>query len=326
MENRKATRVFEIRASQGEEFVLAGRALSYNEISSNELVQGVREKIMPGCFRASLASGKPVFALLNHDMKALPLGRTDNGTLQISDGDQALNFRVQLDRNNSQHRDVYAAVQRKDVSECSFQFICLDEDFQSGSYQGESCQVRCVRQAELIDVSVVTQPFYGDGATAVSARAAAATGTAKLTDDERRVRVATIGRLVDADRRAMQEAEVSDMSDWASMRLKNCLAAMPVPHRYVAHSVKHSAVFAIPENVFDGDTDMSDEDALRSGHWYQYGVDAGGNVTVRYDAEQLPEGPDNPVDRTNTTSLLAELRDRAVWKRRMRVTAGIFTR
>lgn len=194
-DQRKATRIFEIRAAQGEEFVLAGRALSYNEISSNEIIPGVREKIMPGAFKRSIASGNPVFALLNHDMKALPLGRTDNSTLSIKDSDEGLDFRVQLDKNNTGHRDVYAAVQRKDIRECSFQFCCEDETFEDARYGGRPTVVRCVRQAELIDISVVLAAFYGKGATSVSARAADV-----AVDEHNRARCAAIGEEIRQER------------------------------------------------------------------------------------------------------------------------------
>jgi len=326
MENRKATRVFEIRAAQGEAFVLAGRALSYNEISSNELCPGVREQIMPGCFRASLASGKPVFAFVNHNETSLPLGRSDKGTLVISDSNASLDFRVQLDPNNSYHRDVFAAVRRQDICEMSFGFICLDEDFVSGTYNGESCQVRCVRQAELLEVSVVNQPFYGDGATAVSARAAAA-GKATVTDEQRKQKAAAIGKLVAADRRAMDQAEVSSMEDWASARLSAHFASKGTGWRVVHFNSTH--VFAMPADAFDNDTDC---EAMAKCSRFVYGIDKDGNVALSdqqrfadyYPDEENPDGPDENSARFQ--AVVAELRDRAVWKRRMRATAGIFTR
>ena len=167
-------RNLQIRASQGDEFVLIGRALTYNQVSSNELVPGLRERMTPGCFNESIASGRDVKALLNHDSTALPLGRTANGTLTLTDSESGLDIRVQLDRNNSLHRDVYASVKRGDISEMSFAFVCEDEDVSSEPYQGRACQVRNVRKAQLHDVSVVTSPFYGNSATAVAARSATA--------------------------------------------------------------------------------------------------------------------------------------------------------
>lgn len=207
MEKRQATRLFEIRAAQGEEFVLAGRALSYNEISSNELARGLREKIMPGCFRAFLASGQPTFCTLNHSNQAgvLPLGRTDNGTLTIADTPTALNMRCQLDRNNSQHRDVYASVKRGDIREMSFCFVPEDEDIVDDFYQGQACMVRRVKQATLEDVSVVSMAFYGKNATAVAARIAGEKG-----DEAKRSRCEAIGKQILADRLAQAAKAVEE--------------------------------------------------------------------------------------------------------------------
>lgn len=167
-------RNLQIRASQGDEFVLVGRALTYNQVSSNELAPGLRERMTPGCFKETIVSGRDVKALLNHDSNSLPLGRTANGTLTLTDSESGLDMRVQLDRNNSLHRDVYASVKRGDISEMSFAFVCEDEDVSSESYQGRACQVRNVRKAQLHDVSVVTSAFYGNNATAVATRNAGA--------------------------------------------------------------------------------------------------------------------------------------------------------
>jgi HK97 family phage prohead protease len=165
-------RSFQIRAAQGEEFVLAGRALSYNEVSSNELSPGVRERIMPGAFRDALASDDlDCKALFNHDANQI-LGRTKNGTLTLRDRADGLYMRVQLDKNNSRHRDIYASVKRQDVSEMSFAFTPDDEDYEDGEYNGVRCKVRNIRKANIFDVSVVTAPFYGKGATQVVARSA----------------------------------------------------------------------------------------------------------------------------------------------------------
>ena len=205
MSNKNVTRNFEIRAADGEEFCLVGRAIAYGEISSSELMQGYRERIMAGAFRASLASGRDVKALFNHDQGVLPLGRLANGTLVLTDSDEGLDMRVQLDRGNRQHRDVYASVKRRDVSEMSFGFIAEDDDLSEDSYQGVRCKVRNVRKAQLLDVSIVCTPFYGQGATAVSARAANegldidAANRAQL-DTYHRTRAAELGKLVAADK------------------------------------------------------------------------------------------------------------------------------
>jgi HK97 family phage prohead protease len=209
----------QIRASQENEYALVGRAVKYNEISSNELATGLRERIMPGCFAASLAAGGDVKALLNHDQTGLPLGRLANGTLRLTDSEAGLDMRIQLDRANSMHKDVFAAVKRQDISEMSFSFSCEDEDVSSDVYQGNRCQVRNVRKASLYDVSIVTSPFYGNDATAVAARnnnnvdetfrrlSARATESIQQADEQRRRRAAQLVRSIEAEKEEEQELE-----------------------------------------------------------------------------------------------------------------------
>lgn len=170
MSNAKIEKRFSVRAAQGEEFVLAGRALTYMEISSNELMPGMRERIMPGAFTKSLASGRDCHCFLNHDGKQIPLGRLQNGSLQLKDNSDFLSFRCQLTRGIQAHEDVYAAVAAGLISECSFAFLPNDEDMSEDEYGGEKCMVRNIKSAQLFNVSVVGEPFYGGDATSVSAR------------------------------------------------------------------------------------------------------------------------------------------------------------
>jgi HK97 family phage prohead protease len=169
MLDKKVVRQFEIRAAKGDDFALVGRALSYNEISSSELAPGYRELLVPGCFRASLEKGDLV-CLLNHDTKALPLGRQANKTLEISDSDEGLDFRCQLDKVNPAHVAVYASVKRGDIKGMSFGFICNDDDFIDAEFEGQPCKVRRVKSADIYECSVCTFPFYSGDATSVAAR------------------------------------------------------------------------------------------------------------------------------------------------------------
>ncbi len=151
MSNAKIEKRFSVRAAQGEEFVLAGRALTYMEISSNELMPGMRERIMPGAFTKSLASGRDCHCFLNHDGKQIPLGRLQNGSLQLKDNSDFLSFRCQLTRGIQAHEDVYAAVAAGLISECSFAFLPNDEDMSEDEYGGEKCMVRNIKSAQLFE-------------------------------------------------------------------------------------------------------------------------------------------------------------------------------
>jgi HK97 family phage prohead protease len=167
IEYRKA----ELRAATNA-FEVAGRAASYNTPSSD--LGGFVEKLAPGCFSRSLAAGEDVKCLVNHDSNQV-LGRLANKTLALTDAPDGLHFVCRLNKDSQAHRDLYASVKRGDLSECSFAFIVDGEDGQSFSAPDRNgLLTRTIKRAKLLDVSVVASPAYGNGATSVDARAAAA--------------------------------------------------------------------------------------------------------------------------------------------------------
>ena len=163
----------ELRASKEKEFVLEGYAASFNTLSRD--LGGFKERLAPGCFSRSLASGTDIKCLFNHDASMI-LGRSDNGTLECEEDERGLRFRCQLNRDSQAHRDLYASIKRGDISECSFAFTMDDEDWQEWDdviENGQRFVRRTIKRANLLDVSAVTYPAYADNnATAVSARSA----------------------------------------------------------------------------------------------------------------------------------------------------------
>lgn len=273
MSDKKEFRNAELRAAQGEEFVLQGRACTYNQISSNELAPGLRERILPGAFSASLAAGQDVIALFNHQERStLPLGRLSTGTLKVSDSPEGLDFRIALDRNNPYHQSVYSSVKRGDLSECSFCMVVEEDNFSDATIAGRAAQIRNVRRALLLDLSVVSSPFYGAGATNVDARAADANNVEarkrwlaeQQADWARRDRAHEIGMQVLHDIKLTSETR--DMSDFASMRDK--LQAEMCGYSYVGHDDDY--VYGVSED------DEEDNSIYRFG----YELDAQGNVTL----------------------------------------------
>lgn len=151
---------------------LCGTAAAYNTLSGD--LGGFREQLAPGCFMRSLANSDDVVALFNHDASKV-LGRTKSGTLKLRDTKQGLTFRCQLDPNQQMHRDLHASVKRGDISECSFAFTVNPDGDQFENVadeRGKTFLRRTVRDCKLHDVSAVTFPAYGNGATNVSARSA----------------------------------------------------------------------------------------------------------------------------------------------------------
>ena len=178
----------EVRAA--EDFCLEGIAAGYG---TTAVIGGAyRETVASGAFTQSLRDNVDVRCLLNHSADMV-LGRSKYGTLKLTDTAKGLAFRCQLDRNNSQHRDVYAQVQRGDLDACSFAFYVPDGG-DTWDYSNKALPLRTLRNVKLVDVSIVTFPAYSDG-TSVDAR------HAKDWDEARRVRCREQGEKIDADNR-----------------------------------------------------------------------------------------------------------------------------
>lgn len=129
-----------------------------------ELWPGAVEQVAPGAFRETL--GGDIRALANHDTR-LVLGRTTTGTLTLREDDKGLFGTIKMNEQDSDAMNLYARVQRGDVSQCSFGFDILDEEFTERS---DGSVLWTIRKVRLYEVSVVTFPAYVE--TAVSARKA----------------------------------------------------------------------------------------------------------------------------------------------------------
>ena len=146
----------EVRESEGDDMTLEGYAAVYN--SETDLGH-FREVIKPGAFDGVLDND--VRALINHDPNLI-LGRTTNGTLELSVDERGLKYRVKLG-DQQYAKDFYESVKRGDISQSSFAFTI---DKQSWNEERTVRSVDKVRQ--LLDVSPVTYPAYA--AATVQAR------------------------------------------------------------------------------------------------------------------------------------------------------------
>ena len=120
------------------------------------------EVIRPGAFKQSLAAGKDILALVDHDHTRL-LGRTKTGTLNLSEDSRGLQFILDIPDTQA-GRDVLALAERGDLGGMSFGFKVN----QGGeSWQGN---LRELSDLDLREISVVSAwPAY-EGTT-VTARA-----------------------------------------------------------------------------------------------------------------------------------------------------------
>lgn len=162
--------VTELRA--GPAFEVAGRAASYNMLSSD--LGGFVERLQAGCFSRSLQSGQDVVCTVNHDSNQI-LGRTKNKTLSLSDSNDGLDFVCKLNPASQAHKDLYASVKRGDLDACSFAFVVDDggDSFDSivdPNFGGRSIARRTIKSAKLLDTSIVAHPAYPGDATSVNAR------------------------------------------------------------------------------------------------------------------------------------------------------------
>ena len=127
---------------------LSGYAATFNDPTA---IGGFTERIAPGAFTRSLASGRDVLALLDHRADVL-LGRTRSGSLKLSEDSKGLRFELQLP-NTAAARDVIALAERGDLGGMSFGFIATDE-----AWDGDTRELRGI---ELHEISVVQSwPAY----------------------------------------------------------------------------------------------------------------------------------------------------------------------
>ncbi len=162
------TQATEVRTADDGKFELVGRAVAYFVPTKiNGPGGGFLEQVAPSAFTTALKAKADVRCTFNHSPNQV-LGRTKSGTCVLTQSDAGLTFRCVLDKTNSLHRDVYSAVKRGDISECSFAFMLQedgsgDEWTTSKDEKGNPVPLRTLKNVQLLDVSAVTYPAYSEG-------------------------------------------------------------------------------------------------------------------------------------------------------------------
>jgi len=141
---------------------LSGYAAVFNDSS---VPLPFSERIAPGAFRKTLSETPDVRLLINHE--GLPLARTKNGTLELSEDEVGLRFDADLP-DTTEARDLWTLIQRGDVDQMSFAFRVIRQKWNADRTE------RTLTEVSLADgdVSVVTYPAYPT--TTVEAREALA--------------------------------------------------------------------------------------------------------------------------------------------------------
>ncbi|MDO5559414.1 MAG: HK97 family phage prohead protease [Oscillospiraceae bacterium] len=113
------------------------------------------ERIAPGAFATSLANND-IRCLFNHDT-GFVLGRMASDTLELREDAHGLWGRVKINPDDSQAMNIYARVQRGDISGCSFGFFPLNEEWADRPDGGT---LWTVKEADTHEVSICTFPAY----------------------------------------------------------------------------------------------------------------------------------------------------------------------
>jgi HK97 family phage prohead protease len=214
----------EARSEDGE-MRLSGYAAVFNEPS---LPLPFREYIAPGAFRKTLQETPDVRLLINHE--GLPLARTKNGTMTLTEDEVGLRFDAVL-ADTSESRDLYKLIDRGDVDQMSFAFRVIRQ-----KWNGDRSE-RTLTEVSLADgdVSVVTYPAYP--ATSVEAREALIKAVQAVKE----------GREVTGESLIVLETVFSDLQEG---------------HEYVMRAVEMMATLLnIEEGGYDED---EEEDSVRA--------------------------------------------------------------
>ena len=132
--------------------VLSGYAAVFDSFSVD--LGGYVETIAPGAFSRSLATGKDIKMLLDHD-SGLILGSTAAGTLRLWEDKTGLAFEVDAGTDRTYAADAVRTVDRGDLRGMSFGFYVKQDDWRDGK-QLE----RTLREVDLFEISAVGFPAY----------------------------------------------------------------------------------------------------------------------------------------------------------------------
>ena len=132
-----------------------GGYVNVTERESELLYSGKRGKwfneiVKQGAFTRSLNSGKEIPLLLEHDYEKTLA--TTNNTLTLKEDQIGLRFDAEI-----RDKDVYEKVKNKQINNCSFGFLPIEQEFESVS---EVREKRFLKDLELFEISLVENPAY----------------------------------------------------------------------------------------------------------------------------------------------------------------------
>jgi uncharacterized protein len=146
--------------------------------SPSEDLGGFTETVDAHAFDRCLAANPDIRALFNHDTGSV-LGRTKNGTLQLSVDSRGLKMTVALP-DTTLGRDVRELVKRQDISGMSFGFMVNEDVWNFSKVDDKDVVTRVLMDCEVFEVSAVAFPAYPG--TSVSARSLWPDGKPELVE------------------------------------------------------------------------------------------------------------------------------------------------
>lgn len=149
-ETRSLSQPVEGRESEGR-MTVAGYAAVFGEAA--DIGGWFDEVLAPGAFTETLRSAD-VRAYFGHDRNRV-LGRSASGTLRLSEDQKGLAVEIDLP-DTSDGRDARALIQRGDITGMSFGFRVTREEWDE---TGDKPR-RTIREVELHEVSIVSEPAY----------------------------------------------------------------------------------------------------------------------------------------------------------------------
>jgi HK97 family phage prohead protease len=148
-------------ASEGGKKRIEGYFATFDGIYT--LWPGATESVDPHAFDETL--GDDVRALIDHETR-LVLGRSTAKTLELKVDSKGLWGSIDINEADTDAMNLYARVERGDVSQCSFGFDILDEET---TYDEKTGAVHwTIKKVKLWEVSCVTFPAYEN--TSITAR------------------------------------------------------------------------------------------------------------------------------------------------------------
>ena len=151
----------EIRAERDGVIRVEGHAAVFNEVAN--IGDMFEERFSPGAFRNSIRKDDVVF-LVNHE--GLPLARTKSGTLRLTEDKRGLKMSSELDLDDPDVAKIKTKMARGDLDKMSIAFFATKQEWDESG----DLALRTVTEAQLVDVSVVTTPFYNGTDIALRSR------------------------------------------------------------------------------------------------------------------------------------------------------------